>query len=106
MPPGKGSQTQAVTREKSPRRVAAGRRNRQLRGPLSAEGRRRLREAALESRPWRFSTGPLTPEGKAQVAENSRHLQKGSRSVRQWRAEFADVNALIRAMVAFRRALP
>jgi hypothetical protein len=31
-----------------------------------------MREWALKNKPWRFSTGPRTPEGKARFAENGR----------------------------------
>jgi hypothetical protein len=37
---------------------------------LTAEGRQRLRLAALANRPWEHSTGPRTPEGKSRSAAN------------------------------------
>ena len=89
---------------KSQARVDAGRRNRQLRGPLSPEGRERLRQAALANRPWEKSTGPTTPAGKAVVADNGRARQKGPMSVRQQRAAVADANALVAEMASLRRA--
>ncbi len=89
---------------KSQARVDAGRRNRQLRGPLSPEGRERLRQAALANRPWEKSTGPTTPAGKAVVADNGRARQKGPMSVRQQRAATAQVSALLAGMASLRRA--
>ena len=69
----------------NPRRVAAGRRNWLKRGPLTAAGRERLRQSAIKNQPWRWSTGPRTPEGKAKVAANGRKHQKGAKSVRELR---------------------
>ena len=59
-----------TTRSKNPKRVEAGKRNRQLRGPLSQSGLDRLRTAALANRPWEKSTGPITPNGKVIVTKN------------------------------------
>ena len=74
----------------NPKRVAAGRRNRRLRGPLTPEGRMRLRQAALANRPWRRSTGPKTAAGKARSADNGRYAQTAEKSIREVRAEIAD----------------
>ena len=82
----------------SPNRVAAGKRNRLLRKGLSPEGRERLRQSALANRPWRFSTGPRTPEGKARAAANGKKRQRGAQSVRELRAEVAGVQALVYSM--------
>lgn len=71
----------------NPKRVAAGRRNRKMRGPLTPEGRERLRQAALRNKPWLHSTGPTTPEGKARSAANGRKRQVGEKSIREIRAE-------------------
>jgi hypothetical protein len=90
-------------RQPSPRRVVAGRRNRAKRGPLTAAGRERLREAALRNRPWRHSTGPRTPEGKQKVALNGRHQQKGELSVRQRRQAVQSALVLVNRMAACRR---
>ena len=54
----------------NPRRVAAGRLNHQKRKGLTADGLRRLREAAYKNQPWLRSTGPRTPEGKARVGRS------------------------------------
>jgi hypothetical protein len=82
----------------NPRRVAAGRANRAKRGPLTQEGRERLRTAALRNKPWLRSTGPKSPEGRAQSAINGKQGQVGARSVREVRADLKAVRALIRAM--------
>jgi hypothetical protein len=89
----------------NPKRVAAGRRNRCLRGPLSLQGQRRLRLAALWNKPWLFSTGPQTPEGKARSATNGRWRQKGAISDRQTHGSVVDMGLLIKAMTAARRLL-
>ena len=88
---------------KSPARIAAGQRNRQLRGPLTDVGLVKLREAAHKYQPWKFSTGPRTPAGKARVALNGRARQTGKYSVRQKRAMAAEISALINSMAALRR---
>jgi hypothetical protein len=72
---------------KNPRRVAAGRLNREKRGPLSEQGRQKLRETALAHRPWEHSTGPTTAEGKTKSAANGRKRQRGAKSSRQIRKE-------------------
>lgn len=59
-----------ITRPKNPKRVEAGKRNRQLRGSISESGLDRLRSAARANRPWEKSTGPITPNGKAIVTKN------------------------------------
>src|SRR4051794_28809982 len=91
------------SRPKNPRRVAAGRLNRQKRKGLSPEGRERVRAATLANQPWRFSTGPRTLEGKAKSSANGRACTKGEKSVRALRAELAEVQALVRGMVSARR---
>ena len=82
----------------NPKRVAAGRLNRSKRKGLTPQGRERLRQAALANRPWEFSTGPRTPEGKARVALNGKARQKGPVSVRQLRAQLADLRGLVNEM--------
>ena len=82
----------------NPNRVAAGKRNRLKRKVLSKEGRQKLREAALVNRPWRFATGPRTPEGKSRAAANGKKRQKGKQSVRELRAEVAGVQALLQSL--------
>jgi len=89
----------------NPRRVAAGRRNRALRGPLTPGGRQRLREAALRGRPWRFATGPRTAAGKARVARNGRGRLEGEPSARAVRRQLAALGNLATDMAALRLAL-
>ncbi len=90
--------TADLHRVKNPKRVEAGRLNRKKRKGLTPEGRERLRRAALAHRPWRFPRGPTTPEGKAKAAQNGRMRQKGPVSVRQVRAELAELRAMVAAM--------
>ena len=87
----------------NPRRVLAGQRNRQKRGPLTAAGRERLRQAALEHQPWLRSTGPRTPIGKARAAANGKARQRGELSIREVRASVAAEVGLISDMAAGRR---
>src|SRR5687768_15186134 len=87
----------------SPARIAAGRRNRQLGGPLTDAGRVRLREAALRHRPWAFATGPRTPTGKAKVALNGKRHRKGALSVRERRRLLKEVEAVRVGLSALRR---
>ena len=89
---------------RNPRRVLAGRANRMKWGGISPEGLERLRQAALQNRPWRFSTGPKTAAGKAIVARNGKVRQKGPISVREARAIARDVRTLIRTTRAARRS--
>jgi hypothetical protein len=89
---------------KNPKRVAAGKRNRALWRGLTEAGRRRLRESALRHRPWRFATGPRTPEGKARAAANAKRCQLGPRSVREVRADLADLRGLLAEIRACRQA--
>lgn len=61
---------------KNPRRIAAGKRNRELRKSVSDETRELLRQAALRNKPWRFSTGPRTQRGKLVASANSKARTK------------------------------
>jgi hypothetical protein len=78
-------------------------RNRQKRGPLTVEGKLRLRLAALANRPWLSSTGPRTPEGKARAAANGKLRQNGALSVREVRVSLAELTDLANDMAAGRR---
>ncbi len=82
----------------NPKRVAAGRRNRRLRRGLTPEGRERLRLSAIKHRPWRYSTGPKTPQGKARSAENGRVRQKGAVSKRELGKELVDTQTAAEQM--------
>lgn len=86
----------------NPRRVAAGRLNRLKRKGLTPEGRERLRQTALRNQAWRFSTGPRTPEGKAKVALNGK-AKLGPLSVREIRAQLAELRSLAREMEGSRQ---
>ena len=88
----------------NPKRVAAGRRNRQKRGPLTPKGREKLRQTALNNRPWEKSTGPKTAEGKRRSAANgAKGRQPGKK--RLIRESLGDVNALMEEMARLRRLL-
>ena len=89
----------------NPRRVAANRRNRAKRKGLSPAGREKLRQTALKHRPWRFSTGPRTPEGKAKAALSCKRRRKGAKSVRELRTEMGELNALLIGMATSRRTV-
>jgi hypothetical protein len=89
----------------NPKRVAAGRRNRARRGPLTPEGREKLRQAALRNRPWEHSTGPRTPAGRAQSARNGKKRQLGPLSVREVRAQLQEVREQIQRMREARKNL-
>lgn len=91
--------------EKSSARILAGHRNRQLSGPLTELGRQRLREAALRNRPWQFSTGPRSPDGKARAALNGHRHQANPHSRRQLRAGLAEFAGLMNQMASLRRQL-
>lgn len=63
---------------KNPKRVAAGRENvkkRRKRVQFSEDAIARLRQAAYRNRPWEFSTGPKTKEGKRRAAGDGRPSQ-------------------------------
>jgi hypothetical protein len=93
----------ASTPSPNPRRVAAGRLNRQKRRGLTPEGRERLRQAALACRPWLHASGPKTVEGKARSAQNGRGRQVGEPSGRALRGEFAALSNLAADMATQRR---
>ena len=82
----------------NPKRVAAGKRNRALRKAITKEGRERLRANAQLHQPWRYSTGPRTPVGKARCAANGKKRQKGARSMREVRREVAELRLLLHEM--------
>jgi len=61
-------------------------------------GRERLRDAALQNKPWLKSTGPRTDKGKQQARLNGKSRQRGSTSREQRRNEIRDVRAAIRSL--------
>src|SRR6516164_6534235 len=83
---------------KDPKRVLVGRQNRMRWKGLSPQGREKLRQSAFLHQPWRFSTGPRTPAGKAQAALNGKRRQLGIRSVREIKADLTEVHSLLREM--------
>ena len=83
-------------------RQLAGQRNRLKRRGLTVTGRSALRAAALLNRPWQYSTGPKTANGKARAAANGRRRQYGSLSVRECRRQLADVTELVNEMQKLR----
>ncbi len=88
-----GTELESNSTSSNPRRVAAGKANRAKRKGLTPEGRERLRAAALANAPWRYSTGPTTAAGKAQAARNGKRRQVGPISIRELRAELAELRA-------------
>jgi hypothetical protein len=88
----------------NPKRVAAGRLNRTFRGPLTPEGREKLRQSALRTRPWEYC-GPRSPAARAQSRLNGKARQKGPHSVREVRAALAEVRDLIKQMREARKGL-
>lgn len=82
----------------NPKRVSAGRRNRAKRKGLTPEGLARLRQAALDNQPWKLSTGPRTPAGKARSALNGKRGQQGPLSINQIRVELAELRTLEKEM--------
>lgn len=87
-----------TTKNPNPRRVAAGRRNRLKRQGLTKAGRQRLKESALVHQPWLRSTGPVTKEGKARVAQNGKSRQIGPKSGREMRTQVQAVCHQIQQM--------
>jgi hypothetical protein len=87
------------------RRVAAGKANRLKRKGLTDAGRQRLREAALKNRPWLHSTGPRTESGKERSARNGKVRQLDLFSLRELKADFADLKLLERSMSDTRASL-
>src|SRR5688500_9038190 len=89
---------------KNPRRVAAGRRNGGKRRPWSDADRRRLSEQGRRQQPWRWSTGPRSPEGKRRASANARAGRREG-SIRAFKDELADVRDLVFNLAALRQSL-
>ncbi|VTT98780.1 unnamed protein product [Gemmataceae bacterium] len=89
----------------NPKRVVAGRLNRGKRKGLTPEGRERLRRAAHDNKPWLFSTGPLTPAGKATAAANGKKRQSGLVSARELRADLQKLRVMLKDMAETRRSV-
>ena len=90
----------------NPRRVEAGRRNRAKRKGLTPGGREKLRQLALQNQPWKSSTGPRTPEGKARIGTSNKARHKGPLSVTSIRADLAEYRNLMSAMQEARGMVP
>lgn len=90
---------------KKSHRAAVARLNRMKRKGVTEEGRRKLREAALKYRPWQYSTGPRTPEGKAKVAENGRYRQRARMTTRGIRADIRQARAATRRLAELTRLI-
>jgi hypothetical protein len=89
----------------NPKRVAAGRLNRLKRGPITTEGRERLRQAALAHQPWQHSTGPCTAAGKVKAAVNGKRRQTSEHSVREARRSLAEFTTLAHGLSQARRLI-
>ena len=81
----------------NPKRVLAGRVNRMKRGSLPLKSMHRMRDAINKNKPWKRSTGPRTPAGKAIVARNGKVRQINPRSIREIRADICGIMCLIEA---------
>ena len=92
-------------KEKNPRRVAAGKRNRQLRGDISPAGIESLRQTALKNKPREKSTGPTTAAGKARLAESVSKRRSRPDADRGLEAELQAASQLLREMTKLRRSL-
>lgn len=89
----------------NPNRVAAGRRNRQLRGPITAAGREKLRQAALKNKPWEHATGPRTCLGKTRSAANGQQQKRSEHSRRALRAMAQDAQEIVAQLSRLRKAI-
>jgi hypothetical protein len=90
--------TGSPSTSKDPRRVAAGRRAWLKRGPLTPEGREKIRENNRRVRPWEYSTGPRTAAGRARSALNGKIRQKGRYSIRELQRLGKDIDGYVAAM--------
>jgi hypothetical protein len=89
----------------NPKRVAAGKLNRLKRGPLTPQGRERLRQAALAKRPWQHATGPRTAAGKVKAAINGKRRQTSEHSVREVRRSLGEFTNLAHDLSQARRLI-
>ncbi len=67
------------------KQLEANRRNLRKAGPLTEEGRARLREAARRNRPWEHTTGPRTAEGLARSSKNALKHGRDTAKAREFR---------------------
>jgi len=87
--------------EPNAKKVVAGKSGCQKSSGLTPAGRERLRSAALVNRPWQFSTGPRTPEGKAKAARNGKP-QKKNPALQEAEEVMSEVSRLLTNMAALR----
>ena len=92
-------------KEKSPKRVQAGRMNRQKYQGITADGRKRLQASIRMYKPWEQTTGPRTAIGKKQSAQNGCGTRRGDHGGRAMRREMAAVAQLIGRMQDIRRSV-
>jgi hypothetical protein len=90
--------SEPTTRPPNPKRVAAGKRNRQRWKGFTEDGLDRLQQSALANRPWTSSTGPRTAKGKTRSTANNKKQQLGPKSVREIREEVRGLRQLLGAM--------
>ncbi len=84
----------------SPRHAEVLKCNRAKRKGLTEEGRKRLREAAMATKPWQHAKGPTTSEGRKQSVINGKVRQKGEFSVREARAQVKANQEMLRQITA------
>jgi len=72
---------------------------------LTPAGREKLRQSALKHRPWQFSTGPRTPEGKARIEQARRARLHGVMSDREIRRGLGDVEDALEQLAAIRQQI-
>lgn len=89
----------------NPKRVAAGKLNWLKRKGVTDAGREKQRRVALEHEPWKHSTGPRSPKGKAQSVINGKVRQKGNLSTSERQDKVAEVNKLAKEMKSTRDLL-
>ena len=65
---------------------------------FTAAGLEKLRQAALRNQPWKKTTGPRSARGRAQMVINGKRRQLGERSVREVKADVAELNYLLQHM--------
>lgn len=70
---------------------------------FSPETIAKWRANALRNQPWKHSTGPKTPEGKARVALNGKSRQRGELSYRETFKLAKEIRQAVREIAARRR---
>src|SRR5262249_41267872 len=75
------------------------------RDTFTAEGLEKLRQTALTHQPWKKSTGPRSAKARAQAVINGKRRQLGERSVREVKADVAELNYLLQHMDTCREVM-